>query len=356
MRAPTIVDQLGRSRGQPAGSLLHIGERVLDRPRITLIEYDETTLAEREVKPEELAALRASDRVTWINVDGIHEPATIEALGHAFGLHPLLLEDVMSSTQRPKLEEYDDCLFVVLKMLSVDDKEERIIIEQVSVVLGKSFVITFQERVGDVFDEVRERIRTATGRIRKQQADYLAYRLLDAIVDNYFVALDAMSDLVESAETQMTDDPTKVDARELHTLKRETLFLRRVIWPARELIATLCKVEDPAVIRPTTLVYLRDVYDHILQVTETIEVLRGILASMTDVYHASISNRMNEVMKVMTIVSTIFIPLSFVAGVYGMNFEHMPELHTMWGYPAVLCLMLTAALGMVVYFRRKKWI
>lgn len=345
---------LGSKRGMAPGALVHIGERKLDEPKITIIEYDEEFYSCREVKSfgDEQPS---SDRVTWINVDGLHEPKTIEELGRCFGLHQLVLEDVLNTVQRPKIEEYDDCLFVVLKMLDVDDKSGDIVVEQLSLVIGKSFVLTFGERDGDVFDEVRDRIKRSLGKIRKQKADYLGYRLIDAIIDNYFVALDRMSDLLEGVEEKITLDPTRVDARELHMLKRETLFLRKAIHPARELLGTLARVEDSDVIRPGTLVYLRDVYDHAVQVSETLESQREILASMLDVYHSALSNRMNEVMKTLAIVSTIFIPLTFVAGIYGMNFDTMPELRKPWGYPAVLVGMAVAVAGMLYWLRRKRW-
>jgi magnesium transporter len=348
-------DHLGQKRGLPPGALVHIGERKLDEPRITILEYDETYYSCVEVK--KLGDFKPTpERVTWINVDGIHEAATIEDLGRCFGLHPLVLEDVMNTGQRPKLEEYDECLFVVLKMLDVDKNTEDIMVEQISLVLGKSFVITFGERVGDVFDGVRDRLKRSLGKSRKAKADYLAYRLIDSVIDHYFVVLDRMSDFLEDVEEQIALDPTRVDSRELHTLKRETLFLRKSIHPARELLGTLARIEDSDIIQSSTMVYLRDVYDHALQVSETLESQREILASMLDVYHSALSNRMNEVMKVLSIVSTIFIPLSFVAGVYGMNFKHMPETQIPWAYPAVLCFMGIAATAMLIWLRRKRWI
>jgi magnesium transporter len=352
-----MADHIGKKRGMEPGTLMHIGERVADEPRITVIEYDEEVYSSREVK--DLSACRAypeRDTVTWINVDGVHEPKTIEALGQQFGLHPLVLEDIMNTGQRPKLEEYDECIFIVLKMLDVEEKTERIMVEQMSLVLGKGFVITFGERAGDVFDPVRDRIKKSLGKIRKQKADYLAYRLVDSIVDNYFVALDTMGDLLETVEEQITEDPTNVDARELHTLKREMLFLRKAILPARELLGTFARSEDTDVVRESTLVYLRDVHDHCVQVSETLEVQRDILASMLDVYHSATANRMNEIMKVLSIVSTIFMPLTFIAGIYGMNFEHMPELKERYAYPIVLLLMALSGVAMMVWFRRKKWI
>lgn len=356
-RAHHVGDHLGRKSGLPPGALVHIGERKLDEPKITIMEYDEGYYSCVEVK--KLGDFKRNpERVTWINVDGLHDVATVEDLGRCFGLHPLVLEDVMNTSQRPKLEEYDECLFIVLKMLDVDKKTEDIMVEQLSLVLGKNFVLTFGERVGDVFDGVRDRIKRSLGKSRKSKADYLAYRLIDSVIDNYFVVLDRMSDFLEVVEEQIAIDPTKVDSRELHMLKREMLFLRKSIHPARELLGTLARIDEAEsdLIAANTMIYLRDVYDHALQVSETLESQREILASMLDVYHSALSNRMNEVMKVLSIVSTIFIPLSFVAGVYGMNFQHMPELKQPLGYPIVLLVMGTAATGMIVWLRRKRWI
>jgi magnesium transporter len=351
-----LVDHQAKATGLSPGSLVHIGERRLDRPKVTLIEYDDTVYSAREV--EDLTKCRAfpdRDTIRWINVDGIHESGAIGAIGAAFGLHPLVLEDIMNAGQRPKLEEYDDCIFIVLKMLDYDKKAEQIVVEHISLVVGNGFVLTFQEREGDVFDGVRERIKGSLGKIRKQKADYLAYRLIDAIVDHYFVALEAMGDLVETVEDDVADDPTTADVHMLHTLRRETLFLRKAILPARELLGSLARIEDDPLITSGTLVYLRDVYDHILQVTETLETQRDILASMLDIYHSALSNRMNEVMKILAIISTIFIPLSFIAGVYGMNFQVMPELTWWFGYPLVLSLMGAVFVGFIVYFKRKGW-
>lgn len=351
------ADYIGQKRGHPPGSLVHIGERVMDQPKITVIEYDETAYSCREIADcTECRVFPDRETVTWINIDGVHEAKLVDELGRSFGLHPLLLEDIMNTGQRPKLEEYDDCIFIVLKMLDVDGEADQIMVEQVSLIIGKTFVITFQERAGDVFDGVRDRIKRSLGKIRKSGADYLAYRLIDAIVDNYFVALDTMGDLLEEMEDRITESPGAVEGRELHVLKREMLYLRKAIHPARELLGSLSRIEDRDLVREPTLVYLRDVYDHSVQVAETLEVQRDILASMLDVFHSATANRMNEIMKVLSIVSTIFMPLTFIAGIYGMNFEYMPELKVPWAYPAVLALMVGAGAAMLVWFRYKRWL
>lgn len=345
----------------PPGALVHIGQRLVEAPRITVIEYVDEAYSCRELNgdiAEALATIRVfPDRksVLWINVDGLHEAKTIEAIGKAFNLHPLIREDVMNTELRPKLDEYEECIFMVLKMLDYDEDEEQIIVEQVSMVLGEGFVLTFQERVGDVFEAVRSRIKENAGRIRKMKADYLAYRLLDAIIDHYFVALEALAEIVDRLEERLADTPDRVKADELHTLRREVLYLRKSITPARELIGTLARIEDPQLITPAVEPYLRDIHDHVVQVSESVEHTREVLASMLDIYHASLSNKMNEVMKVLSIVTAIFIPLSFIAGVYGMNFRHMPELEEPMAYPVVLVAMLLIGGAIAWYTKRKRW-
>ena len=345
----------------PPGALVHIGQRHLDQPKITAIEYSDDACSCRELTgnlEEALQAVRgAPDKksVLWLNVDGIHEAKTIEAIGKTFGLHQLIREDVMNSELRPKLDEYDDCIFIVLKMLDYDDEAEQIVVEQVSMVLGDGFVLTFQERMGDVFEAVRSRIRESAGKLRKMKADYLAYRLLDAIIDHYFVALEARAEMVDNLEERLADQSMRVQADEMHTLRRETLFLRKSITPARELIGTLARIEDNPLITKACEPYLRDIYDHVVQVSESVEHTREVLASMLDVYHASLSNKMNEVMKVLSIVTAIFIPLSFIAGVYGMNFKHMPELEEPAAYPVVLAMMLLIGGAIAWYTKRQRW-
>ena len=351
-----MAGQQAQKSGLPPGSLVHIGEQRTATPRITVTKYDAQCCETHEVKEfaECELHLPTDGSVTWVNVDGIHEPGAIETLGRLFDLHPLLLEDVMNAGQRPKMEEYDDCVFIVLKMIYNDEKTEKIVVEQVSFVLGKRFVLSFQEREGDVFDGVRERLRVGKGRLRRSGADYLAYALIDSIVDNYFIVLEEMGDLVEELETEITTMPRKGTIQELHLLKREALFLRKAVWPARDVIGSLGRLEG-GLVAEATAPYLRDAYDHVVQVAETIEVIRDVLSSLLDVYLSSLSNKANEIMKVLAIISTIFIPLTFVAGLYGMNFKYMPELEQPWGYPVVLVLMFGMALSMIVYFKRQRW-
>ncbi|MBM3298202.1 MAG: magnesium/cobalt transporter CorA, partial [Candidatus Aminicenantes bacterium] len=298
---------------------------------------------------------RDTETVTWMNVDGIHDAALIQELGSCYGIHPLTLEDIMTTSQRPKLEDYGDYLFLVVKMLHPrrDGGEERF--EQVSLIIGPNHLLSFLEDVGDVFDQVRERIRNGKGRIRNLGSDYLAYALLDAIVDGYFLELEKIGDEIEALEGEILKEPKTAVVQRIHHLKREMIFLRKSVWPLREAIARLERRESPLV-KDSTTVFLKDVYDHTIQVIDTVETFRDMLTGMLDTYLTSVSNRMNEVMKVLTLIATIFMPLTFIAGVYGMNFKHMPELGWKWGYWGALGLMGLVAGVMFVMFKRKKWL
>ena len=342
--------------GLPPGTLVHIGEKKQAKSRITVIDYDETHYEQRTLETiEECFPYKDKPTITWVNIDGIHQTGIIEELGRHFGLHPLLLEDIVNTEQRPKLENYDDYLFVVLKMLSYDEATREIASEQVSLILGPNCVISLQERAGDVFDQVRDQLKKGKGRIRKAKADYLAYALLDALVDGYFVILEKIEGLIEETEEELTTGAAAATLQSIRTLKKEMVFLRKTVWPLREVVSGLERVEPP-LIESSTGVYLRDVYDHTIQIIDTVESFRDMVSGLLDIYLSSVSNRMNEVMKVLTIFAAIFIPLTFVAGIYGMNFEFMPELKWHWGYPAVLIAMAAIAAGMLVYFHRKKWL
>jgi magnesium transporter len=324
--------------------------------RISVTDYDETQFEQEVVKTvEECFPFKDKPTVTWINIDGLHDVKVIEKLGHYFGLHPLLLEDILNTEQRPKMEDFGDYIFLVVKMLNYDDKTEQIEAEQVSLILGPNWVISFQEREGDVFDPLRDRLRKGKGRIRKMGADYLAYALVDAIVDHYFIILEEFGEKIEDTETELATNPTRETLQAIRTTKKEMIFLRKSVWPLRELVSGLERGESP-LIHESTGVYLRDVYDHTVQVIDTVESFRDMISGMLDIYLSSISNRMNEVMKVLTIFAAIFIPLTFVAGIYGMNFEFMPELRWHFGYFGVLIGMASVAGGMLVYFRRKRWL
>ncbi len=345
-----------KKTGLPPGTPVYVGERKDEKVRISVLDYDEKQCQEKEVKDvEECFPFKDTSTVTWINIDGIHKVDIIEKIGKNFGLHPLILEDIVNTEQRPKIEDFGDYMYIVLKMLYHDENTGEIKIEQVSLILGENFVISFQEREGDIFNPVRERIRKGKGRIRKMKADYLAYVLLDAIVDSYFFILEKTGEQIEDLEEKVVSQPKPETLQEIHKLKRMMIFLRRSVWPLREVISIIERGES-SLIQESTRIYLRDVYDHTIQVIDSVETFRDMLSGMHDTYLSSISNRMNEIMKVLTIIATIFIPLTFIAGIYGMNFKFMPELDLSWGYFAVWIVMGAVAVLMVIFFRRKKWL
>ncbi|MFH1541566.1 MAG: magnesium/cobalt transporter CorA [bacterium] len=347
--------RLSKTKGLPPGTLMHVGEQRDENVKITVIDYNENDFQLSPVKSaEECFPYRDRESVTWINVDGVHQTDIIAKLGSHFGLHPLVLEDIVNTDQRPKLEDHESYLFIALKMLSVNDKGQ-VEAEHVSLILGNNYVISFQEKEGDIFDPVRDRIKNSKGRIRKMGADYLAYSLLDAIVDNYFGILEKTGEKIELLEEILVADPEPKVLKGIHQLKREMIFLRKSVWPLREVISGLLRAEAK-LIKESTIIYLRDVYDHTIQVIDTVESYRDMVSGMLDIYLSSLSNRMNEVMKVLTIIATIFIPLTFIAGIYGMNFKYMPELDIPWAYPLTLSFMGLVGLYMVLYFKRKKWL
>ncbi len=358
------IDRLTGDRSEKAGTapgtLDHVGTERVAEPVIHVLDYDADGCTEDEVAPDAVADELDSGTKTWVNVDGLHEEGVVQAIGEHIGLHPLVMEDILTTDQRPKVEEYDDHLFVVLKMLRYDADAERVRGEQVSFVLTEDTVVSFQEAPGDVFDPVRDRLRHGKGKLRARGADYLLYALLDAIVDNYFTVLEQVGDDLEALEDGIVDNPKPETLQELHSVKQELIYLRKAVWPLREAVSRLERLETP-LISDETRPYLRDVYDHTIQVIDIIESLRDVQGSTLDVYLSSVSNRMNEVMKVLTVIGSIFIPLTFIAGVYGMNFNpatsplNMPELNWYWGYPAALAAMAALGVGMAYYFWQKDW-
>jgi magnesium transporter len=351
-----FIQKSSKKAGTAPGTLIHMGERGAGPVRISLIDYDGDNLTERPLADIEASfPLKELPTVTWINVDGLHDIDLMEAIGTHFGIHPLTLEDILNTAQRPKMEDFEGYLYLVLKMLSYDPEAEHIRAEQISILVGDKFVISLQETAGDVFDPVRERIQRAKGRIRKAGCGYLAYALLDAIVDHYYAVLEAVGEKIEDFEELLMEDPEPELLEDIHELKREMIYFRKQVWPVRELLNGLTKSDSP-LLQESNRIFFDDVYDHTIQVIDTIESFRDILSSMLDLYLSTVSNRMNEVMKVLTIIATIFIPLTFVAGIYGMNFDFMPELHWRWGYFAVWGVMLVITAAMIFYFKRKKWL
>jgi len=344
-----------RAAGLSPGSLVHVGERKVDKARITVLDYDADNVFEKEVASvEECYPFRDTSTVTWINVDGIHDADVVGKLGGHFGLHPLVLEDIMNTTQRPKMEDLGEAVYLVLKMISTGPEGD-IGAEQLSLVFGPNYVLSFKEQPGDAFGPVRERIRKGQGRLRKMGPDYLAYALLDAAVDDYFVVLEKLGDRVESLEDELISNPDRKTLADIHDLKTKMLFLRKAIWPLRDAAGRLERAETP-LIKESTGIYIRDVYDHLIQIIDNIETFRDMLSGILDIYLSSVSNRMNEVMKILTIIGTIFIPLTFLVGVYGMNFEFIPEIHWRWGYFALWGVMLLMGGSLVMFFKRKKWL
>ncbi|MEK6939789.1 MAG: magnesium/cobalt transporter CorA [Nanoarchaeota archaeon] len=339
--------------GLPPGTLMHIGEEKQHTPKISIIDYNETKFEEKIAKSvEECFPFRRRKSVTWINIDGIHDSTIIKDIGKHFGFHYLLLEDIMNNEQRPKIETFEDHIFVILKMLTCQKKE--VATEQISIIIGKNFVISFQETEGDIFDPIRKRIRENKGKLRKRGADYLAYSLIDAIVDHYFAVLEKLEEQIEDVE-ETINRPTAETIKIMHHLKRQTILLQRSIWPLREVVSGMMRSES-VLLKKTTAIYLRDVYDHTIQIMDTIETFRDLLAGMMEVYLFSLSNKTNEIMKVLTIIGTIFIPLTFITGVYGMNFDFMPALTWEYGYYAVMMGMLIIVIFLLFYFRKRRWI
>ena len=353
---PGFIKKRSEKAGLAPGTLVHIGDHKTERIKITLIDYDEVQLQEKELKKiEESFPLKEKKSVTWINIDGIYQLDVIEKLGKHFGIHPLIQEDIVNTGQRPKAEDFDDYVYIVLKMLYQDEDKLKVKSEQISLIIGKNFLISFQEVEGDVFSSVRDRLRKGKGRIRKMGCDYLAYALMDAMVDNYFIILENIGEKIELLEEVLLENPTPQTLQTIHDIKREMIFFRRQVWPIREIISGMMKFDSP-LINESIGIYFKDIYDHTIQIIDTIESFRDMLTGMVDMYLSTISNKMNEVMKVLTIIATIFIPLTFIAGIYGMNFKYMPELEWRWGYPAAWLIFAAIAIAMICYFKRKSWL
>ena len=346
-----------RSIGYAPGSL--IPHEIIDPQPIelTIFRYgSEVPVEEHQV--QELAVCFPFDPqipVNWLNIDGSHQVDHLEEIGTQLNIHPLVLEDILNTNQRPKVEDYDEYLFIELNMLSWNIEFSRVDTEQVSMLLGENYLITIQKHEKDVFDPVRKRIRERKSRLIKGGPDYLAYSLIDAVVDNYFIVLENLGEQIETLEEELVTDPDPGTLHAIHDLKRELIFLRKSVWPLREVISSLERGES-SLFQDTSLLYMRDAYDHIIQIIDTVETFREMASGMLDIYLSSVSNRMNEVMKVLTIISTVFIPLSFVVGLYGMNFKFMPELDWKWGYFMVWGVIILTVTGMMIYFRRRKWI
>jgi magnesium transporter len=347
VKAPTI--------SVPPGTPLSGKKRAGEPVRLRVLDFSPTSLDERpEATLDQCVQLKEAATVTWINVEGIDDGALVSELGKRFGLHPLTIEAITNTAERPKTEEFENYLFAVLKMMTYDAATGAMGIEQVSLVWGEGFVITFLEDPGDLFESVRKRIRSPKTRVRQRGADYLVYALMDVTVDYYFDALEKLGERIEAIDEQILNNPGPEQMREIHWLKRVTHTMRKIAWPIREELGTIENSESPFIDEATKF-YFRSVYDHTIQVIDMLESYREILGGLHDIYLSGISHRLNEVMKTLTIIATIFIPLTFVVGVYGMNFEYMPELHWQWGYFMIWGIILTIAGGLVAYFKRQRW-
>ena len=345
-----------KTLGLPPGSLVYTGDKVPESVTINLIRYDIKNVEEKTLKNiDECAPYLEAGGVVWINVDGLSDIDLLRKAGELFDIHQLLLEDILNLDQRPKVEEHGKNLLIILKMLDRGLNESTVTGEQVSILLGDRCVITFQEHAGDVFDSIRERIRKGLSRIRKMGNDYLAYALIDAIVDNYYFILDQFNEQVNDLDEEVRERPSMETSHNIGALKRELLKIRRSVWPLREVLHRLASGEYRR-IKKSTEIFIRDTYDNTVQIIDAVETLRDLVSGMRDSYLSTISFQMNKVMNVLTIIATIFIPLTFIAGIYGMNFQRMPELGWRFGYPLVLGAMAGIGITMLLFFKRKRWL
>lgn len=351
------LSNTSKKLGLPPGSLVHVGDVLEATSRMTVIDYSKENVEEQQIQSvDDILKYKDSDTVTWVIIEGLTNVDIVERIGTIFGIHQLVLEDILNTHQRPKFEEYDGYLYIVLKSLVSEDEEFRVTYEQISLLVLNNFVFAFKEKKDDVFRPVQQRIRTSKGRLRQQGADYLAYAILDTIVDQNFILIDSLDEAVTSLEDSLlASEPTQDALNTIQRLKREIIGIRRHVSPVRELLAGMLRSESE-LIDEKTHIYLRDVSDHAVRIIESIESYRDILSGLLDIYISSVSNKMNEVMKVLTVFASIFIPLTFLAGIYGMNFEYMPELKWKWAYPALWTAFITIPVVLLIYFKRKKWL
>jgi magnesium transporter len=352
---PKIMRRTSSKVGLPPGSIVHVGEQKIEKVKITLTEYDENNVDSCEINSiEEIEPYTDTPQVTWVNVCGLHETEFIKQIGEKFNIHPLVLEDILNTETRPKLEISDNYVFITIKMLAYNDEEKQIDSEQVSFILGKNFVFSFLEKSDGIFNPIRDRIANQVGRIRKQAPDYLFYTLIDIVVDQYYLLLERIEERIELLDDEVISNTDKSQIQKIYNLKNELLLTRRSVWPLREIFTQIIR-EEPELINENVEPYLRDLLDHTFQITETVEIQREITNGLMETYLSLMSNKMNEVMKVLTVIATIFIPLTFIVGIYGMNFKYMPELELPWAYFAVWGVMIAVVVIMILYFKRRNW-
>jgi magnesium transporter len=353
---PESFSSASEKSGLPPGSLVHVGEVHGHEHKILAINFNKTILEKRTVKSiEELLPYKETETITWVIVDGLKDVSIIDAIGKYFDIHALVLEDILNTHQRPKFEEFEDYLYIVLKAISLGNQDFTIEYEQISLLVLNNFVFTFMERPAALFDPILNRLDNSKSQIRNQGADYLAYVIMDTIVDEYFVLQDTFDELIESVEDDLLSDPSSATLAMIQKIKRELIFLRRSVSPLRELLAAIQRSES-GLLNEKTRRYFGDVYDHAIRIIEAIESYRDLIAGMLDIYLSSVSNKMNETMKVLTIFASIFIPLTFIAGVYGMNFEYMPELKWRWSYPVLWIVFIVVSVFLLKFFKKKKWL
>ncbi len=349
-----LIPKHGRPSSIP-GTVKYVGKEREEPVKLHIMDYNEVDFTEKDIANiSECLPYKESSSVTWLNVTGVHDENLIHEIGELFGIHPLVLEDIANTTQRPKLEEHDSYLFAIIKMGSFNKVMNELSLEQVSLLIGKGFVISLQEREGDILESLRDRIRTSKGKIRKLGSDYLMYSIIDTIIDNYFSILENVGEQIEGIEADLMRSSDQQMLTRVYHLKHDLAYLRRSIWPMREVVSTLQRT-DSDLVHQDTFIYLRDVYDHTIQVVETLETFRDMSSGMLELYQSTVSNKMNEVMKLLTVFAAIFIPLTFAAGVYGMNFKFMPELQWKLAYPVWWGAIIILTLAMLWYFKRKKW-
>ena len=348
------INQSSEKTGMPPGSLVHIGDIHETRPRISVTHYNKSLYEQYETASiKELMQKMTDDSITWVNIEGLQNIEFIDAIGKEFKIHPLVLEDIVNTNQRPKFEDHGEYQYIVLK--NITSKDSNIIFEQVSLLLLENVVFTFREHRDDLFSPINQRIKNTKNRFRKQGTDYLCYALLDTVVDQNFIVQDILDELIDATEEELLDSPDQTTLQKIHKIKRDLIYIRRNITPLRDLINAILRNESD-LLNENTQIYFRDVYDHILRISETIELQRDMTFGLLDMYQNHMSNKMNEIMKVLTIFASIFIPLTFLAGIYGMNFEYMPELKWRYAYPVLWMIFIVVGIGLLIFFRKKKWL
>jgi magnesium transporter len=354
---PESVSSASRKSGLPPGTLIHVGEVLATETRISILDLSEDGSSEHTATSiGEITRFRETDSVTWVNVEGLINIDIIDAIGEEFEIHPLVLEDILNTGQRPKFEQFDDYLFLVFKVMYPSAEDSGAVnYEQVSVLILRDYVFTFKEKQDAIFDSIKTRLRKPKAHYRNLGSDYLAYTLLDAVVDQYLSLQDYMDTVIESVEDDLLDNPDSTTLANIQRIRHELIFIRRSSAPLRELLNGILR-SDSMLISDETLIYYRDVYDHVLRVTDAFDTYRDMISSLLEIYNSTISNKMNEIMKVLTVFASIFIPLTFITGIYGMNFEYMPELKWKWSYPVLWVCLVAIPVVLLRYFRKKKWL